>query len=317
MAPQDVLKTHGADILRLWVASCEYGEDVRLSPQILEQTAELYRKIRNTMRYLLGSLSDFHPERDRVPTASLLPVDRWAVARAAGVMAEAAAAYDRYEFHRVTRAVAQWCIVDLSNFYLDVLKDRLYTLPPGSPLRRSAQTGLYATLDALVTLLAPILPFTTEEVWAAWGRTAERPSVHLADWPSTAAAPLDAAADGPWPAFFSHVRPAVLKALEATRATGAIGDPSEGDLHVVIHDADVWAALQPLVPTLGELLQVSAIAVTHGPGDGVVTAQVSRAPGRKCRRCWRYTHDVGRSREHPDLCVRCIDTLAVNEKVSS
>jgi len=318
IAPQEVLKTHGADILRLWVASCDYAEDVRLSPTILEQAAESYRKIRNTIRYLLGNLADFDSAQHRVPWEAMTPVDQWAIWRTAEVVREATIAYDQSEFHKVVRLLSQFCTVDLSNFYLDVLKDRLYTLSVNDPRRRSAQTALYAAYEALVTLAAPILPFTTDEAWELCGRTTDCPSVHLAGWAPIRARSQEAlgqvapAFAESWSRFF-EVRPIVLKALEEQRAAGVIGGPAEALVVLTVHEASVWQRLQPLMSSMAELLVVSAVEGRQAAGEGMAHAEVRRAPGQKCARCWRYTSDVGRSAGHPDLCARCAEVLAVNE----
>jgi len=314
IAPQDVLKTYGADILRLWVASCDYADDVRLSPGILDQTAELYRKVRNTLRYLLGNLADFDRKHHEVAPERLVPVDRWAITRAVSVVAEVTDAYEAYEFHRAVRVIAQFCIVDLSNFYLDVLKDRLYTWPANALERRSAQTALHAVFEALVKLIAPLMPYTADEAWEAAGMT-DVPSVHLSVWPEGSAERWRSLADEKaWTSFFT-IRDVVLKALEVQRAAGTIGDPAEAAVTVTIHEPSLWASVQPLLPWMAELLLVSAAHVTEGRGDGLARAEVRHAPGTKCQRCWRYTTDVGRSEAHPTLCARCVDALAVNEKV--
>ena len=321
ISPQDVLKTYGADVLRLWVASCDYAEDVRLSPSILDQMAELYRKIRNTLRYLLGNLADFDPARDSVPTERLLPVDRWVVGRSAEVLAQATAAYESYEFHKVVRLVSHFCTVDLSNFYLDVVKDRLYTLAPAAAARRSAQTGLYASFQTLVTVIAPLLPFTADEAWEALGK-GPVPNVHLAEWPNIPERP-DAGFQAQWDRFF-EVRDVVLKALEEQRIAGVIGDPGEAAVTVTTYEDAAWQALQPLAPSLAELLLVSVVALERGRGSRPIhrtgapgaTAQVRRADGKKCARCWRYTLDVGCSGRQPELCARCVEVLMVGDGVS-
>lgn len=313
IAPQEVLKRYGADILRLWAAGCDYAEDVRLSPEILEQVAEQYRKIRNTLRFLLGNLADFDPARDPVPADRMELVDRWAVRRAGAVVAEATAAYDAYEFHKAVRAVSQFCTVDLSNFYLDILKDRLYTWPTGAPARRSAQTALWQCGEGLVRVLAPLLPFTAEEVWEAMGRGREGSSVHLAEWPS-AASPADGP-DPAWPRFF-QLRDLVLKALEQQRGAGVIGDSSEACVRVTVHDPAWGSAVAPLRAALAELLAVSMAEVQDGPGEGPVSVEVRHAPGRKCERCWRYTLDVGQAAAQPGVCARCGEALMSNPQGS-
>ncbi|MBI4314039.1 MAG: class I tRNA ligase family protein, partial [Candidatus Omnitrophica bacterium] len=310
IAPQDVMKTQGADILRLWVASCDYAEDVRLSPQILEQVAELYRKIRNTLRYLLGNLADFQPAQDRVEIGQLLPVDRWAVSRCAKVVEEATAAYEAYEFHKVVRVLSQFCTVDLSNFYLDSLKDRLYTFPPKDSARLSAQTALAFVLEALVKVAAPVLIFTADEAWESYGRFSETGNVHSSRWPKWEFL-YDAALEEQWSSFF-QVRDIVLKALEEQRNAGVIGDPAEAHVKVTVHVRQVWGRISPLIPWMAELLMVSSAQWVQAPGEGIATVFAGHAPGQKCQRCWRYTQDAGRSKEHQGLCARCLGALSMS-----
>src|SRR3989338_4315090 len=254
IAPQDVMARYGADILRLWVASCDYLEDVRISEAILAQTAETYRKIRNTFRYLLSNLSDFSPKRDSVRQAERFPeLDRWASSRARDLLKEVSSAYEAYQFHEVLRAIYQYCVLDLSGFYLDALKDRLYTEAPASTKRRCAQTTLYAILHVLVKTLAPVLVVTTDEVWqvmreAGW---VSEPSVHLARWPQLPEVPLDASGRQRWETLLA-MRDAVMKALEEQRSRGIIGSPLEARVTLRVNDRTLQGLCESSRETLAE-----------------------------------------------------------------
>ena len=299
--PKEVLKKYGADILRLWVASCDYAEDVRVSNEILEQTSETYRKIRNTFRFLLGNLADFDPKKDQVDVPALLPVDQWALWRTGQLVKEVTAAFEAYEFHRAIKAVSQFCIVDLSNFYLDILKDRLYTYAANDPARRSAQTVLHAMTHALLKCTAPVLVFTAEEAWENFSFGKEASSVHLSDWPDPKmfSVSID---EKQWAAFFK-LRETTLKALEEKRTSGTIGNSLEGSLTLTFQDR----ALEPLKEFFSELLVVSVAEGILSKGKGPeVGVEVRRAQGEKCQRCWRYPGDVGSDSKHPGICQRCV-----------
>jgi isoleucyl-tRNA synthetase len=318
VAPQDVMQRYGADILRLWVASADYREDVRISEEILGQVAESYRKIRNTLRYLLANLYDFDPRRDRVSPEALPDIDRWAFARAQTVLETAAQAYASYQFHEVARAVYQFCVVDLSAFYLDVLKDRLYTEGSTASKRRCAQTVLYDILHILVAVLAPILVVTSEEVWrlmreAGW---ASEESVHLARWPHGRESTLDQTGETRWATFLA-IRDAVMKALEAQRSRGVIGSSLEARVTLVIADAALQQLCESHRTTLAEAFVVSDVAVQSNgapapvgtPLPGLLDVRVERAPGAKCGRCWKHLTSVGVDAAHPQLCERCVGVI--------
>ena len=310
VAPQEVMQRYGADILRLWVASCDYREDVRISEEILGQVAESYRKIRNTFRYLLSNLYDFQPERDRQRPETYPELDRWAAGRADELLAAVTASYESCQFHEVVRAVYQYCVLDLSACYLDAIKDRLYTEPSSSAKRRCAQTVLYDILVRLVKALAPILATTSEEVWqlmhqVGWVR---EPSVHLAPWPEASAAPKpDNGHAARWAAFLS-LREVAMKALEEQRTQGTIGSPLEARVTFLVSNPSFRQLCEAHREVLAEMLVVSEVAV-EGSAQAVqadlADVRVERAAGSKCQRCWRYLSSVGSVPAHPQLCERC------------
>ncbi|MBI2885182.1 MAG: isoleucine--tRNA ligase [Candidatus Omnitrophica bacterium] len=317
VSPQDVMKQYGADILRLWVASCDYREDVRISPPILEQVAEIYRKIRNTFRYLLANLQDFDPARDRQLASAMPELDRWALHRAQALLEEVTKSYEDYQFHQAARALYHYCVVELSSCYLDALKDRLYTEAAGSPARRCAQTVLYAILHALARLTAPVLSLTADEVWQLMRAKglADEPSVHMARWPAdiVPAAERDADLLARWEQFLS-VRDEVMKALEAQRAAGVIGSPLEARVTLVTPDARLQRTWDGHRADLAEACVVSDLAVQLGSGAagpaGLSQVIVERAPGTKCQRCWKFQSSVGANAAHPQLCARCAGVIA-------
>jgi isoleucyl-tRNA synthetase len=313
VAPQEVIERFGADILRLWVASCDVREDVRISEEILEQVAESYRKIRNTLRYLLANLSDFAPSRDRRPISELPELDRWALDELGQLIQTVTAACDTVQFLEASRAIYQFCVTDLSAFYLDALKDRLYTEASDSPLRRCAQTALYAILEALVKMLAPVLVFTAEEAWqlmrqAGW---VTEPSVHLSAWPQAPEGPLDEEGRRRW-ATFLQLRELVMKALEMERTRGRIGSPLEAWVTLAVADGTLKRLCETHRDTLAEAFVVSGLEVTvepapaaESPVPGLLGVRVERARAGKCQRCWKHLPTVGSQAAHPTLCARC------------
>ena len=323
IAPADVIAKYGADILRLWVASCDYAEDVRISETILQQVADAYRKIRNTLRYLLSNLHDFSP-RDAQPWERLPEIDRWALQRTQRLIDETAEAYDQYQFHRVAQAAHHFCVTELSSFYLDALKDRLYTEPAGSTQRRCAQTALYAILSSLLRAIAPILPLTAEEAWQVMRSLSlvEEPSVHLRSWQERAGASTDEALAARWETV-ARVREAVMKQLELARMAGTIGSPLEARVRLVVETAPLREMLGSRTAALEEAFVVSGVEVAPADGrgagvevaavaEGLARVDVERAPGAKCARCWKYRVEVGQDREHPELCARCRAAVQVS-----
>ena len=313
LSPQDVLKQSGADILRMWVTSVDYSSDIPFGPQLLTRVADAYRKIRNTARYLLANLHDFHPATDAVALEELLPVDRWIVDRASRTFDRCKEAYDGYEYHVVYHRILELCTVDLSAIYIDASKDTIYCDAPASRERRSAQTATYLVLKGLVSALAPILSFTTEEVYEAMPGD-KLQSVHLTDFPQLDAALSDEQALA-WTRIL-RVRDAVNNVLERARAAKQIGKSIEAD--VTLH-GDV-AALGSTGVDLSKLFIVSHVDikpfdesvadVVEIEGAGRIGISMSLAHGKKCGRCWLYRDEVN---EEGELCARCssvVDTLA-------
>ncbi len=315
VAPQDVMQRYGADILRLWVASCDYREDVRCSEPILAQVAESYRKIRNTFRYMLANLHDFDPRQPR--PAECPELDRWAAARTQEVLAEATRAYDAYQFHEVIKAVYQFCVVDLSSFYLDALKDRLYTEGAAAAKRRCAQFVLYDILTTLVKIVAPVLAATADEVWQSMHRAGwvVEASVHLAAWPQPAADGMNEERRQRW-SRFRALREVVMKALEEQRAKNVIGSPLEAQVTLLVSDRSLQRECEAYRETLAEAFVVSAVdvqadGVAAGASEvpGLAGVRVARAPGQKCQRCWKHLTSVGSQPAHPALCERCVQVV--------
>ena len=305
-----VIKDYGADMLRLWVASADYTQDMRISKDIMKQLSQAYLKIRNTARYMLGNLCDFEPDRDLVPAENLMELDRYALHTFNELAKTARAAYDRYEFHAVYRAVYNFCVVDMSNFYLDIIKDRLYCGAEAE--RRSAQTALYHILDGMTRLIAPILAFTSDEIWHAMkhaqGVNAE--SVLFNDMPGdNAAFALDAAARERWAKLVS-LRDAVNKALENARNAGVFKKAQDTDVTLSVSESD--AAFLAGVD-LASLCIVSKVTVTTGAVEGEksedclipCTIAVALDESPKCPRCWNHSEHIGADGHHNQLCDRC------------
>ena len=297
--PLEVIEKSGADVLRLWVASQNFMEDTSLGENILKQVSEMYRRIRNTFRFLVNNLYDFDPAQNAVPVSELLELDRWALERLNLAVAASEASYNRYEFHKVYQTVLNFATVELSSFYLDVLKDRLYASGKDSVERRSAQTVMSVIAETLARLLAPMLPFTTEEVWDFLKIVNKPESVHLAAFP--VGAESDEALLQRWSPLL-EARDLVKKAIEEARQEKVIGNPLEACIELPVS----MAGLQSFGDQLPSLLIVSQ--VKFGSGDSVV---VSPASGVKCSRCWLIKTDLGTNPEHPELCLRC--TKAVLE----
>ena len=316
--PQDVIKQYGADILRLWVASADYKADIRISNDILKQMSEVYRKIRNTFRYILGNLADFNPETDRVSYDRLLEIDRWALLRLEQVREKVTQAYDAYEFHTLYHTVHNFCAIDLSSIYLDILKDRVYTAKPDSVERRAAQTAMYEILDTLVRLVSPVLTFSAEEVWQHMPKVAGMPeSIQLADWPAARSEYLDKQLEDKWNKLLT-VRSELTKALEQARRTKVIGHSLDAAIAIYASD-DVYEQLNAQGEELATLLIVSKANVKQGvqqaPDNAYRSAElplavvVTPAQGEKCERCWIYSDTIGEDSEHGTLCERCAGVL--------
>ena len=300
--PEEIINKYGADVLRLWVSASDYRDDVALSPQILAGLAEGYRKIRNTIRYALGNLHGFDPAKDAVKVEDMEPIDRWALGRLAAWDEKVKQAYEEYEFHVAYHATTQFCSVDLSAVYFDVLKDRLYTWKKDGKARRSAQTALWIIAQDLLRLLAPVLSFTASEAWEFLpGKTAE--SVFLAGLPDRKA-PADAEALEARYGRLLEVRALVQGKLEEARRAKLIGSGLEA-MVTVRADGETKELLEANLAELPGIFIVSKVVLADGP----LGAEVARAPGQKCDRCWMFTEDVGKAPAHPTVCGKCAEAL--------
>jgi isoleucyl-tRNA synthetase len=323
--PVDIANRLGAEIVRLWVASVDFREDVVGSERLMQRLAETYRKIRNTFRYILGNLDGFDPARHAVGYAEMQEIDRYMVRQAAEMADQVAAWYASFEFHKIYQRVNQACVVDLSAFYFDVLKDRLYTYAPDSPARRSAQTAIWKIGEALVRLLAPILSFTCEEVWQHLPKVANRPvSVHLATFPGE----QEIVGELPVPDDYEQlrsdwtvlqgIRDEVLKALEGARNDKLIGGSLEAQVTLTAAEP-AYSLLKRHQSELRYLFIVSQAALEKAPardGAAAVSVQVAKAAGRKCERCWNYSTHVGEDPVYPGVCERCSAVLKELERES-
>ncbi len=299
VAPQQVSQKLGAEIIRLWVASSDYSGDIAIDEKILARVVDAYRRIRNTLRFLLANISDFDLAKDAVPLDALFEVDRYAISRAAQLQIDVLAHYEQYEFHPVVAKLQQYCSEDLGGFYLDVLKDRLYTTAPNSQARRSAQTALYHITHAMLRWMAPFLSFTAEEAWALIGNSE---SVFLETY-SELPAP-DAALMAKWTRLLD-IRAAANKEIEALREQGQVGSSLQANLRITAPAGDL-----ELLQSLGDDLKFIFITskVELAPGDALQIA-VSPATAQKCERCWHWRDDVGSDAAHPTLCGRCSSNL--------
>ncbi len=304
IAPQQIIKDSGADVLRLWVAMVDYRDEIRLGKEVLARTVEAYRKIRNTFRYLLSNLYDFDPAVHTVRHADMLSVDRHILSRYTRLERKMRAAYDAYDFQSLAHAVNEFVTVELSALYLDVSKDRLYTFRADSVERRSAQTTLYVLANGLVRLLAPILSMTADEIWSRLPGTRE-PSVHMADFPSSPESWIDDGLDSHWEAL-SDVRHTVNETLERSRADKVIGAPLTAHITLTA-GGDLFRLLQAAETELPMLCIVSQVSLRHS-GDGPLTVEVAHASGDKCPRCWRFVPVLTGSGEDA-VCERCADAL--------
>ena len=303
VAPQKVMQSLGADVLRLWVSATDYANEMSVSDEILKRTSDSYRRIRNTARFLLGNLAGFDPKSDMVPIEQMVALDRWAVGRAAALQEEVITAYRNYQFHVIYQRVHQFCVVDLGGCYLDVLKDRLYTTPAKSAARRSAQTAMFHIIEAMVRWLAPILSFTAEEIWSYLPGSREK-SVFHSVWhrfPSAPSSSID------WDALLS-LRADVARELERLREAGDIGAPLEAEVEVRCAGA-TYQRLSALGSELRFfLITSSAKVIEAGEGDEyVIDVRATSAP--KCVRCWHRRDDVGSHADHPELCDRCVTNV--------
>ncbi|WP_286977530.1 class I tRNA ligase family protein, partial [Candidatus Aquicultor secundus] len=324
--PLDVTAKSGADILRLWVASSDYTVDVGISPDILRHVGEAYRRIRNTFRFMLGNLYDFKPGVDDVEYDSLQELDKWALHEMTGLLKNVTANYEDYRFHAVYHTVYNFFTNELSSLYLDILKDRLYASAAGSVERRAAQTVLFEMLVTFTKMLAPILAFTSEELWSYIPEEVRgTKSVHLAAWPTANENYINPELDNTWNKLLK-IRSEVAKALEEARNKKEIGNALEAEVELYADDAlreflENYRKVQVAVDQnlLSQVMIVSSVNVYpyfESPENVYkselipnLAIKVSPAPGAKCERCWRYEETVGQAPEHPGLCARCASVL--------
>ena len=309
VAPQAVSDKLGAEIIRLWVAASDYSGDIGIDDKILTRVVDAYRRIRNTLRFLLANTSDFDATRHSVPPAQMLEIDRWLLVRAAQFQREVLAHFEAYEFHPVVAKLQVFCSEDLGAFYLDVLKDRLYTTAADSLARRSAQTALWQLTHAMLRWMAPFLSFTAEEAWATFGGTGQ--SIFFEEFWPIAAASESQEGDAPllakW-ARIREIRDAVNKEIEALREKGQVGASLQAAVTLTAPAAD-HALLASLGPDIKYVFITSALELRQGSADAQLAISVQPSPHAKCERCWHYTPDVGQQAGHPGLCGRCHSNL--------
>lgn len=321
--PQDVIKQNGADILRLWVASSDYHSDIRISKDILKQLADTYKKIRNTARYILGNICNgdgFDPDKDMVAPADMQEIDKWAIIRLNALIDKVKAAYDAFDFHVAVHAIHNFCVTEMSNFYLDIIKDRLYCTGEKSPERRSAQSAMYIILSAVARMIAPILSFTAEEIWKHMphGAADDKESIFFNQMPEKLDVSADDAFTAKWDMIYS-VRSSVTKALEMKRAEKFIGASLEAKVTLHADSEALYSKLSAVGDTLAAVFIVSAASVVNnGDGEfkcedpafeGKLSFSVEKADGAKCERCWCYSETVGEDHDHPTLCKRCVEQV--------
>ncbi len=322
VAPGEVIEKYGAEILRLWVASEDYRDDVKVSDEILRQISDSYRKIRNTIRYMLGNLSDFDPQKDGIDFLDLPELDRWALSRFEELRKKVVAAYERYEFHSIYHNLNYFCGMTMSAFYLDILKDRLYTSGKTSNSRRSAQTALFTILDGMIRLMSPILSFTAAETWEHLYHLDQTDrldkSIFFADFPSAITGLLDKETEVRWQRLID-VRAEITKALEIARREKIIGHPLEAEVLVSI-SGDLGDFLQREMDLIKEISIVSLLnGVEELPDIGLapffseeipgLSLMVRPAEGAKCERCWTHSTSVGENSDHPAICERCLGVV--------
>ncbi len=315
--PVDIAKRLGGEIVRLWVASVDFREDVAASENLIQRVSDNYRKLRNTLRFLLGNLHDFDPAQNTIAFSAMEPLEQYILARLAELNKKIRVAYESFEFHRAYHALNEFVNTDLSALYLDVLKDRLYTFAPNHPARRSAQTALWHIAESLTRLIAPILSFTADEVWQLLPHVEGRAtSVHLTLFPNLAdIIPEDTGfIFTDWEKLLT-VRDQVLISLEADRKAGKVGKGLDAAVQLLIAEASLASLLGTYEDSLPELFNVSQVTISNAEPDGTaqdvpLTAITVPVQGSKCERCWRYTTDVAEDPNYPSVCLRCADALA-------
>ena len=312
---QDEISKYGADILRLWVASVNYQEDMRCNDELIGRTQDSYRKIRNTLRYLMGNITDYDPQKDAVEYGQMHEIDKWAMQQLQKLIAEVTANYDEFAFHRVFSLIFNFCTIEMSSIYMDVMKDRMYCDAAKSLSRRSGQTAMYKILDALVRMLAPILVHTAEEAWAvmgsslvARGSSLETESVHFARMPAVDNS-IDWKKDAAKWEKIMQVRNDCLLILEGLRQNKEITSNQQASVTIECANEEELKELEKFgAEKMAALCIVSEVKFIAGGKDKrVVTAQ--KSSHQKCQRCWNYWPTVGHSEKYPDLCSRCAEVV--------
>ncbi len=316
IAAQEIIEQYGADILRLWVASSDYHADIRISKEILKQLSDAYRKIRNTARFILGNISDFNPDTDLVSFELLQPIDRWALHRFDELTKTVCEGYESFEYHNAYHAIHNFCVVDMSNFYLDVLKDRLYVEKAKSESRRAAQTAMYLILNGMTRLISPILAFTSDEIWHSMPHSAkeDKECILFNEMPKPTGVNAEDDFVARWDKIHS-VRDDVKKALELARANKIIGASLDSKVQLFCAGA-LYDFMKSVQDELAAVFIVSQVEVKN-EGKGEFTGEelpelsvtVTRADGEKCPRCWSYSDTVGKDTAHPEVCSRCAEAL--------
>ncbi len=308
IAPNEITDVYGADILRLWVASSDYHSDIRISQPILKQLSEAYKKIRNTARFILGNLGNgkgFNPDTDCVSDDKLTELDKWALMRLDSLIDKVNEGYNTFDFHIAFHAIHNFCVTDMSNFYLDIIKDRLYCEKEDSEVRRAAQTAMYRILSAVARLAAPIISFTAEEIWTYMPHTStdDKESIFLNQMPEKSGIEFSDEFVSKWEFIYS-TRETVNKVLEEKRNEKLIGKSLEAN--IIIHCGEsLYEKYNALTEELKDILIVSGVSASKDGNDEVPEIEVIKAEGDKCERCWSYSNTVGSDSEHPTLCARC------------
>lgn len=318
ISPFDIIKNSGADILRLWVASSDYNDDIRISAQILLRLSEAYRKVRNTARFILSNLYDFNPQADKVSYDKLKKLDKWIILRLGELSHDVTASYEKFEFHKAYKGIYDFCNEDLSMYYLDMIKGRLYTYAAASLERRAAQTVIYEALNTLVRIMAPILPFSAEDIWQHMPKDKEDSgvtSVHLAEWPKPAEQKEDIRAELN---LAIELIPDITKALEEKRIAGAIGSSFDAKINLLTNNESHYKVLEYLKGDLPEILKISQVNIIKAADSGRpcakypdINVEVFKADGEKCERCWNYSPAIGHDAQFGPVCEKCLTACKI------
>lgn len=316
ISPQEIISKYGAELLRLWVSAQDYKSDIRISNEIIDRLVETYRRIRNTSRFMLGNLYDFDPSLDMVPLSEMLEIDRFAIHKTQGIIEHVKNAYNNYEPYVIYQQIHNFCVVDMSAFYLDIIKERLYTYRPDSPTRRAAQSVMFMILTDLARLIAPILSFTAEEIWDHIPKfDGKEESIHLSSIPSVDPILKDEALASKWERILT-LRQEVSKYLEKARREKILGHSLDAGV-ILKAEGNTLKFIKEVEPFLRDVFIVSKVEVIPGDGPYIQSSEfshlgieVKKAPGKKCQRCWHYSEDVGLNPSYPEICERCVSQIS-------